>query len=126
MLKFCIMPTEDQFFTFRALGHEEYKKILNATMLTDLDERANLHAFYRSEIYDLDNQITCIIHEAFPQYELEDIADLSDSIITGGINGLSVQASVGSPLPPSTSHRKKRLMNLLSMRRSGVSEENAT
>ena len=49
------------------------EEILKKSYLTDLDERANLHAFYRSEMYDLDNQITCIIHEAFPQYELEDI-----------------------------------------------------
>ncbi len=48
-------------------------EILKKSYLTDLDERANLHAFYRSEMYDLDNQITCIIHEAFPQYEMEDI-----------------------------------------------------
>lgn len=48
-------------------------EILKKSYLTDLDERANLHAFYRSEMYDLDNQITCIIHEAFPQYEIEDI-----------------------------------------------------
>lgn len=49
------------------------KVILDKSYLTDLDERANLHTFYRSEMYDLDNQITCIIHEAFPQYEMEDI-----------------------------------------------------
>lgn len=48
-------------------------EILKKSYLTNLDERANLHTFYRSEMYDLDNQITCIIHEAFPQYELEDI-----------------------------------------------------
>ena len=48
-------------------------EILKKSYLTDLDERANLHSFYRSEMYDLDNQITCIIHEAFPQYEMEDI-----------------------------------------------------
>ena len=48
-------------------------EILKKSYLTDLDERASLHTFYRSEMYDLDNQITCIIHEAFPQYEIEDI-----------------------------------------------------
>lgn len=48
-------------------------EILKKSYLTDLDERAGLHSFYRAEMYDLDNQITCIIHEAFPQYEIEDI-----------------------------------------------------
>lgn len=49
------------------------KNILEKSYLDDLERRHSLHNFYRSEMYDLDNQITCIINEAFPQFDIESI-----------------------------------------------------
>ncbi len=52
---------------------ELYKAILTDSYLDDIVRRRSLHDYYRSEMYDLDNQITCIIQEAFPNLELEEI-----------------------------------------------------
>lgn len=37
------------------------------------DDRREVLRYYESEMATLDNQITCVIHEAFPTYSLEDI-----------------------------------------------------
>ena len=52
---------------------ELMKAILTDSYLDSLDRRKNLHDYYRSEMYDLDNQITCIISEAFPNIDIEEI-----------------------------------------------------
>ena len=49
------------------------KVILENSCLTDANIRQALIDQYRSEMFDLDNQITCIINEAFPQFDIEDI-----------------------------------------------------
>lgn len=49
------------------------KDILEHSYLDNLSHRADLHQYYRDEMYNLDNQITCIINEAFPQYDIEQI-----------------------------------------------------
>ena len=43
------------------------------SFLDTVESRQNLLSYYRSEMYDLDNQITCMIHEAFPQFDIEEI-----------------------------------------------------
>ena len=43
--------------------------------IDSIETRQNLLSYYRSEMYDLDNQITCIINEAFPQYDIEEIEE---------------------------------------------------
>lgn len=39
----------------------------------DILLRVQITNAYRAEMFDLQNQVTCIIHEAFPEYDLEDI-----------------------------------------------------
>lgn len=50
------------------------KLIIECSYLTK-EERRNVLNYYHSEMATLDNQITCVIHEAFPTYSLEDIED---------------------------------------------------
>lgn len=52
---------------------ELMKAILTDSYLDSLDRREELHGYYRSEMFDLDNQITCIINEAFPNIDIEEI-----------------------------------------------------
>lgn len=49
------------------------KAILKNSYLDSKDSRRAVLSYYRSEMYNLDNQITCIINEAFPQYDIETI-----------------------------------------------------
>lgn len=43
------------------------------SFLDSIESRQSLLSYYRSEMYDLDNQITCMIHEVFPQFDIEEI-----------------------------------------------------
>lgn len=54
---------------------ELMKHIREHSYLDSIASRKNLLDFYRSEMYDLDNQITCIINEAFPNLDIEEIED---------------------------------------------------
>ena len=54
---------------------ELMKQIRKNSYLDGKESRKNLLEFYRSEMYDLDNQIVCIINEAFPQFDIEEIED---------------------------------------------------
>ena len=49
--------------------------IIKNSFLDTVESRINLLTYYRSEMYELDNQITCLIHEAFPQYDIEEIEE---------------------------------------------------
>lgn len=49
------------------------KVILKNSYLDSIESRRNVLAYYREEMWDLDNQITCIINEAFPQFDIEEI-----------------------------------------------------
>ena len=49
------------------------KKILKDSLLDSLEARRNILIYYRSEMYTLENQITCIINEAFPNLDIEEI-----------------------------------------------------
>lgn len=49
------------------------KAILKNSFLDSLEERRALMNYYRMEMQDIENQITCIINEAFPQYDIEEI-----------------------------------------------------
>lgn len=50
-----------------------FKTIMENSWLADLESRTAIMSYYREEMYDLNNQIPCIINEAFPQYDIEDI-----------------------------------------------------
>ena len=47
--------------------------ILKNSYLDNSTSRKAILDHYRSEMFDLDNQITCIINEAFPQFDIETI-----------------------------------------------------
>ena len=47
--------------------------ILKHSYLDDVNMRRQLHNYYRKEMYEMDNQITCLINEAFPNYDIEEI-----------------------------------------------------
>ena len=49
------------------------REILKNSYLDEDASRRNCLDFYRQEMNDLDNQISCIINEAFPQFDVEDI-----------------------------------------------------
>lgn len=49
------------------------KAILKNSYLESIEDGNLLKKYYRSEMYDLDNQITCIINEAFPNIDIEEI-----------------------------------------------------
>lgn len=49
------------------------KAILKNSFLDSLESRQLLINVFRQEMYDMDNQVTCLIHEAFPEYDIEEI-----------------------------------------------------
>lgn len=50
-----------------------FTTIMENSFLSDLEARASITNYYRQEMYDLNNQIPCLINEAFPQYDIEEI-----------------------------------------------------
>ena len=55
------------------IPNELSKRIIKFSYLDSIEHRRNLMDYYRAEMYDLDNQITCIINEAFPDHDIEEI-----------------------------------------------------
>lgn len=49
------------------------REILHNSFLDDVENRYALITMYRTEMYERDNQISCIIHEAFPEYSVDEI-----------------------------------------------------
>lgn len=49
------------------------RTILDNSYITDTETRMQVMDYFRSEMHDLQNQITCIINEAFPQFDIEEI-----------------------------------------------------
>lgn len=47
--------------------------IIKNSMLDSVESRKAVLDYYRNEMFDLDNQISCIINEAFPQNDIEEI-----------------------------------------------------
>ena len=50
-----------------------FTTIMENSFLADLESRSAIMTYYRQEMYDLSNQVSCLINEAFPQYDIEDI-----------------------------------------------------
>lgn len=50
-----------------------FKKIMENSFLDDINKRVVIMDLFRSEMYDFQNQVTCIINEAFPQFDIEEI-----------------------------------------------------
>lgn len=51
------------------------KAIMKASYLDSIETRTAVLSHFRREMDDFQNQITCIINEAFPQFSLEEIED---------------------------------------------------
>lgn len=49
------------------------KRMMKDSYVDSLETRAAVLDYFRSEMYDTDNQITCIINEAFPNFDIEEI-----------------------------------------------------
>jgi hypothetical protein len=49
------------------------QQIVKNSRLDGEESRREILDYYRSEMWDLDNQVTCIINEAFPQFDIEEI-----------------------------------------------------
>ena len=49
--------------------------IIKNSFLDSIEARQKLLGYYRAQMYDLDNQISCLINEAFPQFDIEDIEE---------------------------------------------------
>lgn len=50
-----------------------FNEILKNSFLENTEIRTNVLNYFRSEMYDMQNQITCLINEAFPNYDIEEI-----------------------------------------------------
>lgn len=47
--------------------------IMKNSFMDNLEDRMAITNYYRQEMFDMQNQITCIINEAFPQFDIEEI-----------------------------------------------------
>lgn len=50
-----------------------FTKIMDVSYLDSDESRLGVIEYYRQDMYSLDNQITCIINEAFPNFDIEEI-----------------------------------------------------
>ena len=75
LIKKCILFPEDFDIDDMVAGMIDilFEKIIDISYLDSEESRAGIIEYYRQEMYNLDNQITCIINEAFPQFDIEDI-----------------------------------------------------
>lgn len=71
----CVVWPEDYDFEDSPAGvaTELSKAILKISYLDNIDNRSKVLYFYRNEMRKLDNQVTCMIHEAFPNIDIEEI-----------------------------------------------------
>lgn len=75
LIKKCILFPEDFDIDDMVAGMIDvlFDKIIDISYLDSEESRTGVIEYYRQEMYNLDNQITCIINEAFPQFDIEDI-----------------------------------------------------
>jgi hypothetical protein len=77
VIKKCLLYPDPNTFDLDDMVAGVSEKLFNTIMqnsfLVDINSKQMLMDYYRSEMYDLQNQITCLINEAFPQFDIEDI-----------------------------------------------------
>ena len=75
IIKACIVYPEDFDIDdcIAGLINVLYSKIMEVSYLNDEESKANVIEYYRQDMYSLDNQITCLIYEAFPNFDIEEI-----------------------------------------------------
>lgn len=73
----CTLWPED--FDFKeceaGIPTELSKAILRNSFLDSIDSRQILIDVFREEMYEIDNQVSCLIHEAFPEFTLSEIEE---------------------------------------------------
>lgn len=71
----CILMPEDFDVDNCIAGIPEllYEQVIVNSYLESEETTVGVLNYYRSEMFSLDNQITCIINEAFPQFDIEEI-----------------------------------------------------
>lgn len=50
-----------------------FNKALEVSYLDSIESKNGVTEYYRQEMFEMDNQITCIINEAFPNFDIEEI-----------------------------------------------------
>ena len=75
LCKACVLYPQDYDFEECDAGipSQLAKAILKNSFLDSLESRELLIRVFRQEMHELDNQVTCLIHEAFPEYSIEEI-----------------------------------------------------
>lgn len=75
IIKACVVYPEDFDIDdcIAGLINVLYSKIMEVSYLSDEESKANVIEYYRQDMYSLDNQITCLINEAFPNFDIEEI-----------------------------------------------------
>lgn len=73
--KTCLLYPEDFNFDNCDAGIPTVltNDILKNSFLDSIESRKNVLQYYRQDMFDLDQQITCIINEAFPNVDIEEI-----------------------------------------------------
>lgn len=71
----CLLYPENYNFDDCAAGipTQLFKLILKNSFLDSIDSKKLIIAYHRAEMEQFDNQITCIINEAFPNFDIEEI-----------------------------------------------------
>ena len=75
IIKACIVYPEDFDIDdcIAGLINVLYSKIIEISYLDSDESRSGVIEYYRKDMYNLDNQITCLINEAFPNFVIEEI-----------------------------------------------------
>ena len=77
VVKKCLLyPTPSEFDldnTEAGVIAKLFKTMIDNSYMTDLETRSAVMDYFRSEMFDFQEQVTCIINEAFPQFDIEDI-----------------------------------------------------
>lgn len=75
IIQACVLYPEDFDIDEMVAGMINilFDKIIDISYLDSEETREGVLNYYRQEMHQLDNQITCIINEAFPHFDIEDI-----------------------------------------------------
>lgn len=77
IIKSCLLYPEVKDINLDEMPPGKFQKILKHILensyLDSVDSRVNILNYYRQEMFLLENQIPCIINEAFPNYDIEEI-----------------------------------------------------
>lgn len=75
IIKSCVVYPEDFDLDECVAGliNILFDRIIKISYLESEESKSSVMQYYRQDMYDLDNQITCVINEAFPNYDIEEI-----------------------------------------------------